>query len=144
MNVTEMKRERLERYVRVFLTAFRGEPWNEPWTARTAEKRLSQFMDTGSFFGLELEENGETVAFILGQYEQYYDGLRFLIQEFCCGKQGGGYGTKLLAELERRLKEQGVVRTCLMTIHGEATEGYYLRRGYTTDPDSIWMYKTDF
>ena len=28
-------------------------------------------------------------------------------------------------------------------IHGDATEGYYQRRGYTTDPDNIWMYKTD-
>ena len=49
---------------------------------------------------------------------------------------------ELMAELEARLKEQGVVRTYLMTIHGDATEGYYNRRGYVTDPDNVWMYKT--
>ena len=143
MTFSDMSRERLDRYVRVFLKAFGGEPWNEPWTEDTASKRLSQFMDTGSFFGLELEEDGEVVAFILGQHESYYDGPRFYIQEFCCGKQGGGYGTRLLTELEDRLREQDVVRTYLMTIHGDATEGYYQRRGYVTDPDNIWMYKAN-
>lgn len=141
MTIRQMDRARLESYVRVFLKAFGGEPWNEPWTEETASKRLSQFMDTGGFFGLELEEEGETAAFILGQHEQYYDGPRFYIQEFCCGKQGGGYGSRLLAELEARLKAQGIVRTYLMTIHGDATEGYYQRRGYITDQDNIWMYK---
>lgn len=142
MTITQMSRERLGCYVQVFLNAFGGEPWNEPWTQESAEKRLSQFMDTGSFFGLELQEEDDVVAFILGQHEQYYDGPRFYIQEFCCGKQGGGYGTKLLTELEAQLKRQGIVRTYLMTIHGDATEGYYQRRGYTTDPENIWMYKT--
>ena len=141
MTITQMKRSRLEDYVRVFLKAFCAEPWKEPWTEETAGRRLSQFMDTGSFFGLELVEDGRTAAFVLGQYEQYYDGPRFYIQEFCCAKQGSGYGTKLLGELEERLKEQGVVRIYLMTIHGDSTEGYYHRRGYVTDPDNIWMYK---
>lgn len=143
MSITPMRREALREYADVFLKAFGGAPWNEPWTAQTAGKRLSQFMDTASAFGLAMEEDGEVVAFILGQYEQYYDGLRFYIQEFCCAKQGGGYGTKLITELERQLKAEGVVRVYLMTIHGDATEGYYQRRGYVTDPDSIWMYKEE-
>lgn len=141
MTFFDMKREWLERYVQVFLKAFGSKPWNEPWNEQTAGKRLSQFMDTCSFYGLELEEDGEVVAFILGQHESYYDGPRFYIQEFCCGKQGSGYGSKLLNELESRLKEQGVVRIYLMTIHGDSTEGYYQRRGYVTDSDNIWMYK---
>ena len=141
MTFSDMKAENLGRYVQVFLNAFDGEPWNEPWDEVTASKRLIQFMNTGSFYGLELEEDGEVVAFILGQHEAYYDGPRFCIQEFCCGKRGGGIGSKLLAELESRLKQQGIVRTYLMTIHGDATEGYYQRRGYVTDPDNIWMYK---
>jgi len=141
MTIRQMERARLDGYVRVFLRAFGGDPWNEPWTTETAGKRLGQFMDTGSFFGLELDEGDELVAFILGQHEQYYDGPRFYIQEFCCGKQGGGYGSRLLAELEKQLKERGIVRTYLMTIHGDATEGYYQRRGYNTDQDNIWMYK---
>ena len=143
MVLREMVQEDLDRYVGVFLEAFRGEPWNEPWTRETAGKRLSQFMGTGSFFGLALEEDAAVIAFVLGQYEQYYDGPRFYIQEFCCVRQGCGYGTTLLTEMERRLKDQGVVRTYLMTIHGDATEGYYQRRGYVTDPENIWMYKTD-
>lgn len=129
------------RCAQLFCRAFNAAPWNDQWTSETAQKRLNQFMDTSTSYGLLMEEDGELIAFILGQHEQYYDGPRFCIQEFCCGRQGGGYGTKLLTALEDRLKQQGVVRICLMTIRGDATEGYYGRRGYITEQDNVWMYK---
>ena len=143
MRIETMTFDRMEEYVRVFVRAFGGEPWKEPWTEEQAAARLKGFLNTAVSFGLAAEENGQIVGFILGQFEQYYDGLRFYIQEFCCAAPGGGTGSRLLQELEERLKEQGVVRTYLMTIHGDSTEGYYQRRGYVTDPDNIWMYKTD-
>ena len=142
MTFEKMTRERMQDYIRVFLKAFGGEPWNEPWTCEQAQKRLESFLNTASAYGLSVEIDGEVVGFILGQFEPYYDGLRFYIQEFCCARAGGGVGTVLLTELERRLKAEGVVRTYLMTIHGDATEGYYQRRGYITAPDNSWMYKT--
>ena len=143
MTFEQMNQSRMQDYVRVFLKAFGGAPWNEPWTCEQARMRLESFLNTPSAYGLSAEVDGEVVGFILGQFEPYYDGLRFYIQEFCCARQGGGIGTALLDELERQLKEKGVVRTYLMTIHGDSTEGYYHRRGYVTDPDNIWMYKTD-
>ena len=139
----KMTRQEMQDYVRIFIAAFGGAPWHEPWTEEQAAARLQGFMETASCYGLAARENGQVTAFILGQFEPYYDGLRFYIQEFCCARAGGGIGTALLAELEQQLKEKGVVRTYLMTIHGDATEGYYQRRGYTTDPDNIWMYKRD-
>ena len=141
--IEPVNRDRIAEYVPVFITAFGGAPWNEPWTKEQAEARLGAFMETSSCYGLAARENGQITAFILGQFEPYYDGLRFYIQEFCCACPGKGVGTALLSELEHRLKEEGVVRTYLMTVHGDATEGYYNRRGYTTDTDNIWMYKTD-
>ena len=143
MLIENMTRDRMGEYIGVFIKAFGGNPWNEPWTWEQADSRLRGFMDTTTSYGLAAEMGGRVVGFVLGQFEQYYDGLRFYIQEFCCAQQGSGIGTALLSELEQRLKEKGVVRTYLMTLHGEATEGYYQRRGYTTDPDNIWMYKTD-
>ena len=143
MLIENMTRDRMDEYVGVFRKAFGGAPWNEPWTGEQAEGRLCGFVDTMTSYGLAAEVDGRIVGFVLGQFEPYYDGLRFCVQEFCCAQQGSGIGTALLSELERRLKEKGVVRTYLMTIHGDSTEGYYQRRGYTTDPDNIWMYKTD-
>lgn len=141
--IESMNHDRMAEYVRVFIAAFGGAPWHEPWTEEQAAARLRGFMETSSGYGLSVRENGQVTAFILGQFEPYYDGLRFYIQEFCCACPGQGVGTALLSELEHRLKEKGVVRTYLMTIHGDATEGYYQCRGYTTDPDNIWMYKTN-
>jgi len=138
-----MEPSRLAEYVRVFLSAFTAPPWNEPWTAEQAGQRLAQFLQPEHAFGLDLAEDGEVIAFILGRHEAYYDGPRFFIEEFCCARRSGGYGSKLLAELEKQLWAQGIVRVYLMTIHGEDTEGYYHRRGYITDPENIWMYKTN-
>lgn len=143
MNIVPMKSSEMHQYVRVFMDAFTSEPWNEPWDQKSTHERLSRFMDTSSSFGLALEEEGEVIAFVLGQYEPYHDGMRFCIQEFCCARRRGGYGTTLLSALEQRLKQEGIVRICLMTVHGDATQGYYGRRGYLDDPDNIWMYKTD-
>ena len=123
MTFTKMTRERMPDYIRIFISAFGGEPWNEPWTEEQANNRLENFLNTSAAYGLSAEVDGEIVGFVLGQFEPYYDGLRFYIQEFCCAKPGSGIGTALLRELEAQLKEEGVVRTYLMTIHGDSTEG---------------------
>ncbi len=141
MEIRPMDGKHLDAYVRVFLEAFAAPPWNEPWTAETARQRLAQFLQPAHAFGLELREDGEVIAFLLGRNEAYYDGPRFFIEEFCCARRGGGYGSKLLGALETELVRQGVVRAYLMTIRGDDTEGYYNRRGYVTDPENIWMYK---
>lgn len=141
MSIRVMDREDIPRCAQLFCSAFNAEPWNDHWTDETATRRLTQFLDTPTSYGLVMEEDGVPIAFILGQREQYYDGPRFYIQEFCCARRGGGYGSGLLAELERRMKDEGVVRLYLMTIHGDATEGYYRKRAYTTDSETIWMYK---
>ena len=141
MQIVPMEQNEMSRYVRIFRDAFRQEPWKEDWSEEDAARRLTQFMSTDTFYGLSLVEDGEPVGFILGQFEQFFDGMRFYIQEFCCAKRGGGYGTALMTELERQLKERGVIRTDLLTVHGASTEDFYARRGYHTDSASVWMYK---
>ena len=141
MHLTTMKLTDVERYIPVFLSAFTGEPWNEPWTREAARTRLEQFLSPVHAFGLALEERGEVIAFVLGRYEAYFDGMRFFIEELCCSRRGEGHGTRLLRALEEKLWEQGVVRISLMTIHGDATEGYYARRGYAAEAENLWMYK---
>ena len=141
MQIIPMEPSEMPRYVQIFRDAFRQEPWKEDWSEEDAARRLSGFMSTGTFYGLSLVEDGESVGFILGQFEPFFDGMRFYIQEFCCAKRGGGYGTALMAELERQLKARGVMRTDLLTVHGELTEGFYARRGYQAEPVSVWMYK---
>ena len=143
MQIKEMKSEDVACYAQLFRDVFNEGPWFDEWTLETAQKRLSQFMGTGQFFGLCGEENGELLGLICGQREEYYDGPRFCIQEFCvdCRKQGTGCGKKLLEELSVRLKQEGISYFYLVTQRGESTQGYYLRRGFQTDHDLIVMHR---
>ena len=131
------------RCAELFRDVFHGEPWRENWTIDTARKRLSQFADTKQFLGYVLEEKGRVIGLICGQREEYWDGPRFYIQEFCVAQayQGQGVGKRLLDHLTGQLEREGITYLYLMTQRGERTEGFYHRRGFQTDEDLVWMHK---
>ena len=143
MKICEMKPERVKEYACLFRDVFNGEPWWDHWTLESAEKRLRQFMGTGQFLGYAMEKENRVVGLICGQREEYYDGPRFCIQEFCVDSrnQGRGWGKELLEYLSQALKQEGITYLYLMTQRGERTQGYYQRRGFQIDEELILMHK---
>lgn len=141
LSINEMTLENISSYAEVFIETFNCEPWNDSWTTETATMRLSGLMSSSTYFGLHLRDNDKIVGFILGQKEQFFDGIHFQIQEFCVipTEQRKGYGTALLKELKEFLKESGVVSTYLITSKGERTEGYYQKQGFNTSEYMIVM-----
>lgn len=141
LSINEMTLENISSYAEVFIETFNCEPWNDSWTTETATMRLSGLMSSSTYFGLHLRDNDKIVGFILGQKEQFFDGIHFQIQEFCVipTEQRKGYGTALLKELKEFLKESGVVSTYLITSKGERTEGYYQKQGFNTSEYMIIM-----
>lgn len=141
LSINEMTLENISSYAKVFIETFNCEPWNDSWTTETATMRLSGLMSSSTYFGLHLRDNDKIVGFILGQKEQFFDGIHFQIQEFCVipTEQRKGYGTALLKELKEFLKESGVVSTYLITSKGERTEGYYQKQGFNTSEYMIVM-----
>ena len=144
MELRMMEQSELKPCAALFARTFNGAPWYEHWTQRIAEERLSQLMNTTTFLGMVLEEEGVLLGLICGQREAYYTGPRFQIQEFCVDAQtqGKGCGTMLLDSLTQRLAQEGIYNLCLLTQHGEATEGYYQKRGFVTESDLVWMSRT--
>ncbi len=127
----------------MFAESFNAPPWNECWTRESACLRLRQQMDSAAAFGLAARCSGELCGLIIGRREHHFDGDTFEIREFCIAdsRRGGGLGTRFLGELERRLRESGVVRILLLTSDGEATEGFYRRRGYRRSSGMVLMGK---
>ena len=78
---------------------------------------------------------------ILGEDEQYFDGVIFNIKEFCVRNvlRGKGIGTELLAEFERNLKGMGIRETVLMT--NLEDEDFYKKRGFHRSRGVIYMGK---
>ena len=87
-------KEYLPEAVPLFLAAFNGPPWHDAWTEETANRRLNQLLDHPEALGLVAFTSRELAAWILGEREQYYDGVVFQIKEFCVSpawqSQAGG------------------------------------------------------
>lgn len=139
----EIVKEDLENMVDIYVKAFNNEPWNDEWTLDTATIRLKNMMDDSGFYGIKILKDNKIKGFILGHEEQYYNGIIFNIKEFCVSKtvQGQNMGSRLINEMEYRLKNKGIKEIILMTTRDDRAEGFYLRRGYKSSANLIIMGK---
>ena len=141
MDYREITLEDVTELAKIYAETFNSDPWYDKWTQKTAEKRLTQKIKNSEFFGLlSYDENGIT-GMIMGESEQYFDGVVFSIKEFCVKNdlRGKGIGTELLKEFERRLKGMGIRDTVLMT--NLEDEEFYKKRGFNRSRGVIYMGK---
>ncbi len=141
MDYREIVLEDIQELAKIYAETFNSDPWYDKWTRKTAEKRLYQMANNGGFFGiLSYDESGIT-GMIMGESEQYFDGVIFNVKEFCVKNElrGKGIGTELLAEFERRLKGMGIRETVLMT--NLEDEEFYKKRGFHRSRGIIYMGK---
>lgn len=139
----EITESHLDELSRLYVDTFNAAPWNDEWTFETARKRLYMMLHTEVSFGVCVYHEGQICGAVLGAMEQFYDGPMFEVKEFWVKNdmRGKGIGTKLFAEMERRLLERGVKNIILVTAKGDATEHFYHKQGMATDPDMVFMSK---
>ena len=104
----EVEKSDLDEMAMLYVETFNSEPWNDKWTIDTAKKRLHQMINTEDFLGLSAYKDGLLCGVILGNMEQFYDGIMFNIKEFWVknGMRGSGIGTEIFEEFEHRLIEK--------------------------------------
>lgn len=126
---------------KIYAETFNSDPWYDKWTQKTAEKRLSQMINNGGFFGIVSYDESGITGMILGEEEQYFDGVIFNIKEFCVKNElrGNGIGSKLLTKFEHMLKEKGIRELVLMT--NLEDEGFYKKFGFNRSRGIIYMGK---
>ncbi len=125
----------------IYAETFNADPWYDKWTQKTAEKRLSQMINNGGFFGLLSYDEPGITGMVLGEEEQYFDGVIFNLKEFCIKNElrGKGIGSALLMEFERNLKSMGIREIVLMT--NLEDEEFYKKRGFKRSRGIIYMGK---
>lgn len=133
--MTELTFEMLPEAAELFTRVFNGEPWNDSWTPQQSLDRLTDIFNTPRYVGAAYFEDGKMVGLIMGRGEVYFDGEHFQILEFCVDAkyQGRGIGGKMLAEFCTLLAQRGVVYVHLITMRNERTEGFYSKKGFSTD-----------
>jgi len=143
MDYEEITLQYLEELATLYVETFNAEPWNDEWTIDTAKKRLQQIINTEDSYGLCICQNNLMCGAILGNMEQYYNGIMFNIKEFWIknGMRGNGIGTRLFQEFENRLKGKSVNEIILFTSKGDFTEHFYHKQNMKSNSDMVFMTK---
>ena len=109
------------------------------WTAETALRRIRPICtreDACCIFG---EDDGRIVCVVFGWFTQYDDLLAYDLDEIVVAKdaQGRGVGTRLMQEMERRIKAAGGAMIQLTAVNDEMHEHFYKKLGFYTPNNLI-------
>jgi aminoglycoside 6'-N-acetyltransferase I len=130
--INNIKKVQIEKCAEVYVKVNNAEPWNDEWTLETAYRRLNDIYTAPNFAGVLYVENGEVEGAILGNYEQFFDGMHYNLREMFVSNelQRTGIGSKMLRTLEGQLKLYGVTTIILFTSKGNGTSRFYLKNGF--------------
>ena len=143
MNYRQFLLEDVADIAALYVASFNAPPWNEQWTLETASQRLRQMLQRPSAYGLLAYDEQGFCGVILGDEEQFYDGIQFQIREFCVdnSRRGQGLGTNIYQELERRLQQRGIGEIILYTLRHPVAEGFYNKMGLQANEEMVFMQK---
>jgi aminoglycoside 6'-N-acetyltransferase I len=133
--------DHLDDCAHLFMSAFNAEPWNDKYTLDTAKKQLAWHLKVPGCVGLVSVKEGMVVAFAIGYREPTDAGDVFHLNIFCVRPeaQRTGVGSRLLWNLEERLRDTGIRTVYLGTRKGTPAEYFYEKHGYTTSAEDIEM-----
>lgn len=142
-DITEVKNEHILKCSELYIKVFNAEPWNDKWTIETAYKRLNDIYIAPNFEGVIYKEDGKIKGGIFGNFEQFYEGIHYNLREMFIDNdlQRNGIGSKLLNELEERLRKIGVTTIILFTSKGNKTSKFYLKNNFSEWNSMVMMGK---
>lgn len=123
----------IEKVIPLFIDHYNNYEDGE-WTEETTYKRIHQVWSREDALCFILEQDGKTLGFVMGYFEQYddikaYDLVEIVIAHEC---QNQGLGTALMLEAEKRIKAAGGAMIQLQAVNDEMHEKFYGKLQYNT------------
>ena len=135
--------DHLNRYGEIYAAAFSGEPWNNRWKPEDARIHVKELLESKQSYGLEYEEDGKVIGFILGTSMLFHYGRTFEINDLAVDPscQRRGIAKILLESCISDLKERGIVGVHLITAADGILPAFYQRYGFEKENHVILMGK---
>lgn len=117
----------------LFISVFTIEPWNDDWSNQEQlDLYLSDLVGQSNSLTYGLFENEKMIGVSMGHIRHWFSGTEYYIDELCVqtDKQGNGIGTYFLKEIERGIKDIGLVQIFLQTENNVPAYGFYRKNGY--------------
>ena len=133
--------DHVSRYGDIYVKAFSGEPWNDPWKTEDAVIHVKEILEMKQSYGLEYVENNLVVGFLLGSSMLFHYGRTFEINDLAVDPayQGKGIAKALLDRCIEDMKAQGIVGIHLITANEGFLPDFYERHGFGREKEVILM-----
>lgn len=132
MNITyrQMYEEDITKVIPLFIEYWNGT--GDEWTPELVYRRVWQVLGSPDSYCMVAEEGANAVGFAMGRFETFDDLTAYDLAEIIVASQyqEKGVGTKMLAELEGRVKEMGAAMVQLISVNDEMHEHFYGKLGY--------------
>ncbi len=131
MRIREMTVDDIRRVVPIYIEYY-NEHEESYWTEETATRRITQVLTMDGGYALIMEDGGQVLGFVMGYLKQYDDLVGYMLEEILIASahQHRGLGTRLLAEVEARVREKGASLVELSSVNDALHDGYYGKAGY--------------
>ena len=136
-----MTRDDLDQVAKLYVEAFNGVPWYDQWTIETAKKRLGQMIGCEESLGIMAYEDKKVIGLALGNKEYYYDAVHFHLKEVCVDPtiKGQGIGSKIIEEVVKSVKAEGITEILLWTLKCNEMKGFYEKQDFQVADELMIM-----
>ena len=134
----------LEICTEIYADAFTAPPLNYGFiTKENARRYIESITKTPGFLGYTCRVEGETIAFVFGLLDNYFEGMMFEIAELGVASafQRRGFGSKIMGILEAKLAGYGVSAVNLQTSRNLPAFEFYLKNGYEEVTENVTLMK---
>lgn len=128
----------------LYIEVFNDEPWNDGWQEHDVKERLTDIFSNRKFLGVGVyDEEQNIIGFLSGYTERWLNSNHFNLNEICIktALQNQGIGSKLIAKLEMKFKQNDISRIYLLTERSGQAETFYKKNGFYVSPRMIMMSK---
>lgn len=132
----------LEDVLTLFLKVFEKEPWNDKWKSRDhAKAYLTDLINTPGFNGYLALKDDTIIGCCLGYIVKWWQGDEYYIKEFFIDDayQLRGIGSELYDYAVSNLKTKNVQSIILLTEKTAPAFSFYLKKGLTVSPETVFM-----
>ena len=144
LNFKQLNINDKETVKKLFLSVFTISPWYDDWSDTTQlDAYLTDLMGQSNSLTYGLFEKDNLIAVSMGRIKHWYTGTEYCIDEFCVktDMQGQGIGTHVLAEIEKAIKEIGLVQIYLQTDIDVKAFDFYIKNGFVHLQDTVSLAK---
>ncbi len=117
----------------LFRSVFMFDPWNDDWSdEQQLDHYIMDLIGQSNSLTYGLYEGDELIGFSLGFIKHWFSGTEYIIDEFCIKKkkQGLGAGSFFMSEIEKAIKEKGLVHIFLQTDSEVPAYNFYKKNGF--------------